>query len=176
MDHPLHRTQSRESAQSGKSTKSAVLLSNSYALSCASSGSTSSRKARSVDPETSSGTAERSDISSSGQLPQRPPVARALSDLNTKATSDTALLSSDPASVSSTAGGIVGGVTGEVVDADGTLILEGITLHYRNIYPIISAFPHASLPLARQSSKHGVRSRSKSTLLLFHLFLSSDNL
>lgn len=150
----LHRTQSRESAQSVKSSKSAQLLSNSYALSSASSSSTSSRKGRSADPETSSGSVERADISTGRQLPQRPPAARALSDINTKAASDTALLSSDKlanaAPVSSTAERTVGIVTNEAVDADVTPTLEGIALP--KPLPTILSLPHASLPAASKAA------------------------
>lgn len=127
---PLFRSQSRESAQSGKSTK----LSNSYALSSASSGS--SRKARSADPETTV-----ADVSSTRQTSsQRPPAARALSDISTRTASDTAtaLLSSErpnPTPVASAAGISAGGVTHEAAGVDAESI-EGITLP--NHFAIIS--------------------------------------
>lgn len=164
---PLYRSQSRESAQSGKSTK----LSNSYALSSASSGSTSSRKARSADPETTV-----ADVSSTRQTSQRPPAARALSDINTRSASDTALLSSDrpsnPTPLASTAGGTAGGVTREAVDAES---LEGITLP--KPLPIISQ-PSPTLLYASgsKSSQYGVRSRSKSPLLLLPILFPFDHL
>lgn len=117
---PLYRSHSRESAQSGKSTK----LSNSYALSSASSGSFNSRKGRSADPETTV-----ADVSSTHQTSsQRAPAARALSDINTRTASDTALLSPDrtsPTPLASTAGGIAGGAAHEAVEPEP---LEGIIL------------------------------------------------
>jgi inositol hexakisphosphate/diphosphoinositol-pentakisphosphate kinase len=140
---PLHRTESRESARSAK-------LSNSYALSSASSSSTSSRKGRSADPETTSGNVQRADISIARQLPQRPPAAQALSDINTKVASDTALLSSDnaanPAPVNSTAERIAN----EAVDADVTPTLEGISLP--KPLPTILSLPHAALPSAPKAA------------------------
>ncbi|QDS75405.1 hypothetical protein FKW77_003103 [Venturia effusa] len=108
---PLHRSQSRESAQSAKSTK----LSSPYALSSASSGSTSSRKGRSADPETTV-----ADVSSTRQPSQRPPAAGALSDFNTRTVSEAALPSSErpnPTPVASTAGVFAGDFTHEAVEA-----------------------------------------------------------
>ncbi|RDI88796.1 hypothetical protein Vi05172_g1325 [Venturia inaequalis] len=117
---PLYRSQSRESAQSGKSTK----LSNSYALSSASSGSSNSRKGRSADPETTvADVSSVSSVSSTRQTSsqrQRPPAARALSDINTKSASDTPISSDrpDPTPLASAAGEIVGGAAHEAVEAE----------------------------------------------------------
>jgi inositol hexakisphosphate/diphosphoinositol-pentakisphosphate kinase len=152
---PLHRTASRESAQSGNSGRSAKLLPTSHALSSASSSSTLSRKARSADPETTSGTVERADIAAGRQLPQRPPAAQALSDINTKAASDTALLSPEnatkPAPVSSSAVHAIAGSAGnEAVDADVTPTLEGIALP--NPLPTILSLPHTALPSAPKAA------------------------
>lgn len=124
---PLYRSQSRESAQSGKSTK----LSNSYALSSASSGSSNSRKGRSADPETTvADVSSVSSVSSTRQTSsqrQRPPAARALSDINTKSASDTPISSDrpDPTPLASAAGEIVGAAAHEAVEAEP---LQGITL------------------------------------------------
>jgi inositol hexakisphosphate/diphosphoinositol-pentakisphosphate kinase len=149
---PLSRTQSKESAQSVKSSSSTQLLSNSYALSSASSGS---RKGRSADPETTNGNVERADISIARQIPQR-----ALSHLNTGTASDTALLSSDkpanPAQVSSIAERTAGTVTNEAFNAGATPTLEGITLP--KPLPIVLDLPPRSPAFYSKSSKYGVRS------------------
>ncbi|TLD37372.1 Inositol hexakisphosphate and diphosphoinositol-pentakisphosphate kinase [Venturia nashicola] len=115
---PLFRSQSRESTK----------LSNSYALSSASSGSSSSRKALSADPETTV-----ADISSTRQISStRLPAARALSDINTRTASDTAALSSDrpnPTPLAASAGGVAGGPAHQAVEAESLQAQTNSQLH-----------------------------------------------
>lgn len=161
---PLHRSLSRESAQSGKSTK---LSTNSYALSSASSGSSSSRKARSADPETTV-----ADASSTRQPSQHPPAARALSDINSRTASDIVLLSSDranPAPAASSAGGPAGDVASEAVDADAEP-LEGITLP-KSLPTIFQPSPTLLAASGSSTSQYGVRSRPESPFLFLPLLV-----